>query len=106
MLSAAACFRKFGRELVPRCGFQDLSREIDITNLPSAKVEVSLQRRERRQVDLLRGGLRVFFREFAVADEESHDVEVLSEAPCVHLEAGEVLEGLLQDSLLGKAMFR
>ena len=57
-------------------------------------------------MDLLRGGLRVFFREFAVADEESHDVEVLSEAPCVHLEAGEVLEGLLQDSFLGKGMFR
>ena len=83
-----------------------MSREIDITNLPSAKVEVSLQRRERRQVDLLRGGLRVFFREFAVADEESHDVEVLSEAPCVHLEAGEVLEGLLQGFCLGKGMFR
>ena len=83
-----------------------MSREIDITNLPSAKVEVSLQRRERRQVDLLRDGLRVFFREFAVADEESRDVEVLSEAPCVHVEAGEVLEGLLQDSFLGKGMFR
>ena len=85
------------------CGFQDLSGKVIITNLPLANVQVPLQRSGHSawQEDILRGGLRVFFREVAVADEEPHHLEVSSFPPFVHFEAGEVLEGLLQDSSLG-----
>ena len=74
------------------CGFQDLSGKVIITNLPLANVQVPLQRSEckRRQVDILHGGLRVFFREVAVADEEPHHLEVSSFPPFVHFEAAEV----------------
>ena len=78
-----------------------MSGELDITNLPQVDVEVPLQRRERRRVDLLRDRLRFFLVEVAVADEDPHHREVCSAAPCVHLEAGEVLQGLLHDSSPG-----
>ena len=92
--------------LLPPCGFQDLSGELDITNLPSADFEVPLQGRERRQVDLLRDGLSGFLREVAVADEEPHHREVLSAPPSVHLKPREEDQGLLQDCTLGGFRWR
>ena len=91
----------FFRRLRP-CRFQGLSGEVAITNLPTRELEVPLQHRVRRHPFLLRGPLRGRFRallvEVAVADEEPHHREVSSAAPCVHLEVGEVLQGLLHDS--------
>ena len=72
--------------------------EMDITNLPTAELEVPLQRRHCRRVALLRHGQRGVLVEVAVADEEPHHREVVPVAPFVHLEAGKVVQGVAHDS--------